>query len=210
MALENQIRTLNWKSNIDQITNVALSGKRHKAYFGNQYWSFTLQTPPLSREDFQNNFAVLFNDIDETAIIEVKPSILHDGKGRVSATVKTAGTFSIASTSRGQDSIFINLDDTSGAGMLLTHGDFFQLGTHKKLYMITDNDVPLDPAIYGGAPASTDRIMHFPKQIQASGNNTSIKFSDLTVQVVGIGDTNEVETDVDGIFVFEKEVREVY
>ncbi|MEK9696190.1 MAG: hypothetical protein VW270_10510 [Candidatus Poseidoniales archaeon] len=210
MALEDQIRTLDWKSNFEESTNVALSGKRHKAFFGNHYWSFRLQTPPLTREDFQNNFAVLFNEIDTTATIQIKPGILHDGKGGASATNPTSGTYTISSTTRGQDSVFIDLDDATGAGMRATFGDFFQLGTHDKLYMIRDHNVSLDPTDYGGAPVSTDRVYIHPPQIQGSASNTSIKFNDLSVKVVGIGDTNEFKTNRDGYFVFEKEVREVY
>ncbi len=210
MALENRIRAINWRSNVETIKNVALSGKRYTADFGHQFWSFTIQTPPLTRTQFQDDFAVLFNDTETGATIDVKPGILHDGKGRVSATVQTSGTFSIAQVAAMGDNIQINLDDTSGAGMLLTYGDFLQFGTHKKIYMINDNNVPLDPAVYGGAPTGTDRVYIFPPFIEPIANNTSVKFNDLSVQVIAIGETNSFSTNQDGLFVFEKEVREVF
>jgi len=37
-----------------------------------------------------------------------------------------------------------------------------------------------------------------------------VRVNDLSVKVVGIGPTNEFRTNEDGVYVFSKEVREVY
>ena len=211
MALETQLRALDWKSNNELIINTAISGKRYKASFGHQYWSFKIQTPPLTREDYQNNFAVLFNNIDDTAVIDVKPGVLHDAKGRVSTTTSPAGAglLETSSRSRGSSSIFIELLDYSTAGMHLTFGDFFQYTDHKKIYMINTNDASLDPDDWGGAPTTAGDYGIFPDLIK-DVSTQNIKFNDLSVQVTALGETSEVKTDRDGYFVYEREVREVY
>ena len=88
-------------------------------------------------------------------------------------------------------------------------GDFFQYTDHKKIYMINTNDASLDPDDWGGAPTTAGDYLIFPSLIK-NVSTQNIKFNDLSVQVVAIGETTEVDTDRDGYFVYEREVREVY
>jgi hypothetical protein len=211
MALEDQIRALNWKSNYEKLTNTALSGKRYTADFGQQYWSFEIETPPLTRTDFQNNFAVLFNDIDNTAVINVKPSLLHDAGGRVGYTDPSSIGPSVLESplaSRGASQIYFELFDTTTDGMALTFGDFIQFANHDKIYMISEN-ASLDSGDWGGAPTTAGPFLISPALMKATTTG-NVRVNDLSVKVVGIGPTNEFRTNEDGVYVFSKEVREVY
>ena len=211
MALENRIRAINWRSNVEIIKNVALSGKKYTADFGHQYWSFTIQTPPLTRAQFQDDFAVLFNDTENGATLDIKPGIFHDANGSVDTTTSPsgAGVLETASRSKGASVIDFELVNTSTAGMSLSFGDFFQFTDHKKIYMINTDDASLDPANFGGAPCTTAQYSFFPSVIKKTSTQ-NVKFNDLSVQVIALGETNSFSTNQDGLFVFEKEVREVY
>ena len=211
MALENRITAINWQSNVETIKNTALSGKRYVADFGHQYWSFTIQTPPLTREQFQDDFAVLFNNTESATTLDIKPGIFHDANGSVDTTTSPsgAGVLESAARSKGANVIDFELTDTSTAGMSLSFGDFFQFADHKKIYMINTDDASLDPANFGGAPCTTAQYSFFPRLIKQTSTG-NVKFNDLSVQVIALGETNSFSTNQNGLFVFEKEVREVF
>ena len=212
MALEDQIRTLNWQSNYDTIQNTSINGKNWITNYGHQYWSFKIQTPALTREDFQNNFFVLFNDIDGGAKINVKPPIIKDAAGRLGYTdPSTVGPFVLTGSGAGGggplvNTIYVDLIDDTTAGMELTYGDFVQFANHNKVYRITGNH-SLDPDEWGGAPTQGEIIIT-PKLIKRVSNQY-IKINDIALTVLGIGDTIEYKTDRNGYYIFEKEVREV-
>jgi hypothetical protein len=211
MALEDRIQTLNWKSNFETIQNTSINGKNYITDYGHQFWSFTIQTVPLTREQFQTDFAVLFNDIDGGAKINIKAPKLNDAEGRVGFTdPSTLGTQTGSGVGGGgplTTRIEIDLLDNSTAGMSLTFGDFVQFGNHNKIYMVNGN-ASLDPDDYGGAPVAGEFSITPPLIKQVSGAN-NIYFNNLEVTVIGIGETSEYATDQDGYFIFEKEVREV-
>lgn len=212
MALEDQIRTLNWQSNYDTIQNTSINGKNYITNYGHQYWSFKIQTPPLTRADFQNNFLVLFNDIDGGAKINVKPPILNDAEGRPGYTdPSTLGPTVLVGNGAGGGgplvtTIYVDLFDETTAGMQLTFGDFVQFANHDKVYMVNGN-YTLDPDEWGGAPTYGEFTITpaLIKRVQ----NQYIKINDIALTVVGIGDTVEYRTDRNGYYIFEKEVREI-
>lgn len=209
MALEDRIQTLNWKSNFETIQNTSLNGKNYITDYGHQFWSFTIQTVPLTREQFQSEFAILFNDIDGGAKINVKPPILNDAEGRVGFTDPSSLGALTASSAKSPltTTIGVDLVTSATAGMQLTFGDFVQFATHNKIYMINGNH-SLDPDDYGGAPTEGSFDIT-PPLISSISSGTNINFNNLAVTVIGVGETSEYSTDQDGYFVFEKEVREV-
>tara|TARA_S200002703_G_scaffold7935_1_gene8168 strand:+ start:14913 stop:15548 length:636 start_codon:yes stop_codon:yes gene_type:complete len=210
MALEDQIRTLNWKSNWNNEVNTSINGKTYVADFGNHYWSFTIETPPITRADFQNNFFVLFNDIDSTARIQIKAPVINDAEGRPGSTDPSGvGPTQLIGTGFAgayPTDVTVDLLDDTTVGMELTNGDFVQFANHGKVYMVNGNH-SIDPNDYGGSPTQ-GQITVTPPLIKTVSNQ-DMKINDISVNVVAIGDTVEYQTDVDGLFVFSKEVREV-
>jgi len=212
MALEDQIRTLNWRSNWNNIVNTSINGKTYVADYGGHYWSFTIETPPITRADFQNNFFVLFNDIDSTARIQIKPPVINDAEGRPGYTdPSTIGPTVLTGSGAGggipyPTLVYVDLIDETTAGMQLTNGDFVQFANHGKVYMVNGNH-SLDPDDWGGAPTQGE-ITVTPGLIKTVSNQ-DMKINDIALNVIGIGDTIEYKTNRDGYFVFSKEVREV-
>ena len=67
-------RSLNFKDNRPTLVNQTLSGKKQVRQIGSQYFSFTVQMPPLQREKAQEVFAFYKN---KKVLLRTLPLLHH-------------------------------------------------------------------------------------------------------------------------------------
>jgi len=188
-------RSLNFKDNRPTLVNQTLSGKKQVRQIGSQYFSFTVQMPPLQQEKAQEVFAFLqkqkgsFEDFTIVAPLDN----LGAGKAETDIQVVTAHT-------SGDASIVLDGFTASQTGALKA-GDIIKFANHSKVYMV-QSDIDSD-----GTGALT--VLISPNLVASLADNEAVTVNKPSFTVYL--ESNEImySTDASGFYSISFDVREV-
>ena len=188
-------RSINFKDSRPTLLNQTLSGKKQVRQIGSQYFSFTVQMPPMQQEKSQEVFAFLqkqkgsFEDFTITAPLD------NLGAGKSETDILVAGTHTA-----GDASIALDGFTASQTGALKA-GDLIKFANHSKVYMI-QSDINADSS---GALT----VLISPNLVTALTDNLAVTVNkpQFTVYL----ESNEImySTSASGFYTISFDVREV-
>jgi hypothetical protein len=126
-------RSLNFKNNRPTLLNQTLSGRRQVRQIGSQYFSFTVQMPPLQQDKAQEVFAFLQKQKGSFGDFTIGAPLDNLGAAKAETDIQVVGSHIAGDAS-------INLDGfTASQQNALKAGDLVRFDNHSKVYMVTDN-----------------------------------------------------------------------
>ena len=188
-------RVFNFSSNRPNTTAYTLSGKRSVKQFAAQYFSFSVQLPPMNQADFQAFYAFLVKQKGsfETFTFEYPLDNLGADKGETDILVN--GALAIGSTTIAMDGF-----NASTTGVLKA-GDFIKFANDTKIYMVTAD---ADSNASGQADISIE-----PPLQDAVVDNEAVTVNKPSFKVALVQDDVLYSTDASGFFSLSFDVREV-
>jgi len=189
-------RSLNFKDNRPNLLNQTLSGKRQVRQIGSQYFSFTVQMPPLQQEKAQEVFAFLQKQKGSFETFTIQPPLDNLGTSKDETDILTMNTFAA-----GTEAVFA--DGFSQSTNLLRAGDLIKFAGHSKVYMITA-DVDEN-----GAGTTRGILNISPPLVASVANNESITVNKPSFTVYLESDEIMYSTDASGFYSISFDVREV-
>jgi hypothetical protein len=190
-------RVFNFMSNRPNNTAYTLSGKRSVKQFSAQYFSFSVQMPPMNQTDFMPFYAFLTKQKGSfsTFTFEYPLDNLGAGKGETDILVNEASGKALGSTSIDLDG-FAN--STTG---VLKAGDFIKFANDTKIYMVTAD---------ADSNASGETTINIEPPLQdAVVNNEAVTVNKPSFKVALMQDDLLYNTDASGFFTISFDVREV-
>ena len=186
-------RSLNFKDNRPTLLNQTLSGKKQVRQIGSQYFSFTVQMPPLQQEKAQEVFAFLQKQKGSFETFTIQAPLDNLGASKDETDILTTNTFAVGNTQIAAD----GFSQTTGA---LKAGDLIKFANHSKVYMIAE-----DANASGGSATVTIS----PPLVASLANNESITVNKPSFTVYL--ESNEImySTDASGFYNISFDVREV-
>ena len=151
-------RSISFTSNSPTLINQTLSGRRQARQIGAQYFSFTVQMPPLQQEKAQEVFAFLNKQKGSFDTFTIKAPLDNLGVGKDETDIDVSF---ISSTSAGIEQVILE-GFTATTSNVLKSGDLIQFANHNKVYMVrgdVDTDglghatVNITPALVDGVDA---------------------------------------------------------
>lgn len=202
----NFVRSYNFQNNYNTTTFKSINGKKYVTDYGNSYWSFTIQSAPVTLGDLKRKFLSVFNAdyaTTSTVTIENAEGKFNDESSGGSITViadanigatafKAIGS---SKTLKAGTLIQANNSGVSSIGGTSTP----QFDKLNKTYMVTQ-----DVTVTG---SGNDVVNIFPPLI-APLNGLDINLT-ANVKVTPISDTVVTRTDQNGYYTYSRDVREV-
>ena len=188
-------RSLNFKDNRPTLVNQTLSGKKQVRQIGGQYFSFTVQMPPLQQERAQEVFAFLQKQKGSFEDFTIVAPLDNLGAGKAETDIQVVG----AHTS-GDASIVLDGFTASQTGALKA-GDIIKFANHSKVYMV-QSDIDSD-----GTGALT--VLISPNLVASLADNEAVTVNKPSFTVYL--ESNEImySTDASGFYSISFDVREV-
>lgn len=188
-------RTLNFKDNRPTLVNQTLSGRKQVRQIGSQFFSFTVQMPPLTQSDSQAIFAFLQKQKGSFENFTIAHPLDNLGASKAETDILVNGSHTASDASIALDGFTAN---TTGA---LKAGDLIKFASHTKVYMV-QTDIDSD-----GSGALT--VLISPNLISSLADNEAVTVNrpSFTVYL----ESNEImySTDPTGLFSISFDVREV-
>ena len=188
-------RSINFKDNRPTLLNQTLSGKKQVRQIGSQYFSFTVQMPPLQQEKSQEIFAFLQKQKGSFEDFTIVAPLDNLGAGKSETDIQVVG----AHTS-GDASIVLDGFTASQTGALKA-GDIIKFANHSKVYMV-QSDIDSD-----GTGALT--VLISPNLVASLADNEAVTVNKPSFTVYL--ESNEImySTDASGFYSISFDVREV-
>lgn len=121
---------ISFQDNRPTLINQTLSGSRTVRQIGGQYFSFTVQMPPMKQENAQAYFAFLQKQKGKSEHFTIKAPLNNLGGTHLETDVKVVGSQAIG------DSL-IEVDGlTNNQAGAFKAGDVIKFANHNKVYMI--------------------------------------------------------------------------
>ena len=188
-------RSLNFKDNRPTLLNQTLSGKRQVRQIGSQYFSFTVQMPPLQQEKAQEVFAFLQKQKGSFEDFTIVAPLDNLGVGKAETDIQVVG----AHTS-GDASIVLDGFTASQTGALKA-GDIIKFANHSKVYMV-QSDIDSD-----GTGALT--VLISPNLVASLADNEAVTVNKPSFTVYLENNEIMYSTDASGFYSISFDVREV-
>ena len=188
-------RSLNFKDNRPTLLNQTLSGKKQVRQIGSQYFSFTVQMPPLQREKAQEVFAFLQKQKGSFEDFTIVAPLDNLGAGKAETDIQVVG----AHTS-GDASIVLDGFTASQTGALKA-GDIIKFANHSKVYMV-QSDIDSD-----GTGALT--VLISPNLVASLADNEAVTVNKPSFTVYLENNEIMYSTDASGFYSISFDVREV-
>ena len=188
-------RSLNFKDNRPTLLNQTLSGKKQVRQIGSQYFSFTVQMPPLQQEKAQEVFAFLQKQKGSFEDFTIVAPLDNLGAGKAETDIQVVG----AHTS-GDASIALDGFSASQTGALKA-GDIIKFANHSKVYMV-QSDIDSD-----GSGALT--VLISPNLVASLADNEAVTVNKPSFTVYLESDDIMYSRDASGFTSISFDVREV-
>ena len=188
-------RSLNFKDNRPTLLNQSLSGRRQVRQIGSQYFSFTVQMPPLQQDKAQEIFAFLQKQKGSSGDFTIGAALDNLGAGKAESDIQVVGSHVAGDAS-------IDLDGfASSQANALKAGDLVRFNGHSKVYMVQNN-------IDSNADGSL-QLMISPNLVTSLANNEAVVVNKPKFKVYL--ESNEImySTDASGFYSISFDVREV-
>jgi hypothetical protein len=185
-----EFAALDFRSNVTVRTTTTISNRMQRAKVGGQFYSFKLQSRPMTRAEFMPIYAFLIQQDGqfETFTVEL-PGNLSSSRGTAAGTVTSTGSVAAG----------VKAAAVSGGTGTLKKGDIIKFSNHDKVYMLTEDVASLASATLNFYPALTTAIT----------NSTTVGYSNIKITVMQTNDVNQYQTGIDNKFKYELEVQEV-
>ena len=188
-------RSLNFQDNRPTLLNQTLSGKKQVRQIGSQYFSFTVQMPPLQQEKAQEVFAFLQKQKGSFEDFTIVAPLDNLGAGKAETDIQVVG----AHTS-GDASIALDGFSASQTGALKA-GDIIKFANHSKVYMV-QSDIDSD-----GSGALT--VLISPNLVASLADNEAVTVNKPSFTVYLENNEIMYSTDASGFYSISFDVREV-
>ena len=188
-------RSLNFKDNRPTLLNQTLSGRKQVRQIGSQYFSFTVQMPPLQQEKAQEVFAFLQKQKGSFEDFTIVAPLDNLGAGKAQTSVQVVG-----SHTAGDASIALNGFSNSQTGALKA-GDLIKFANHSKVYMV-QVDIDSDS---GGALT----VLISPNLVASLADNEAVTVNKPSFTVYLENNEIMYSTDASGFYSISFDVREV-
>ena len=188
-------RSLNFKDNRPTLVNQTLSGKKQVRQIGSQYFSFTVQMPPLQQEKAQEVFAFLQKQKGSFEDFTIVAPLDNLGAGTAETDIQVVG-----SHVSGDASIVLDGFTASQTGALKA-GDIIKFANHSKVYMV-QSDIDSD-----GTGALT--VLISPNLVASLADNEAVTVNKPSFTVYLENNEIMYSTDASGFYSISFDVREV-
>jgi hypothetical protein len=185
----------NFASNRPNSTTYTLSGKRSVKQFAAQYFSFSVQMPPMKQSDFQAFHAFLVKQKGSFDTFTFQYPLNNLGADKNNASVVVNGVHAIGDSTIAMDGFTVSTNDVFKAG------DLIKFNGHNKVYMVTGD---ANSSAGGAATISIE-----PPLQAALANNEDIDTNQPSFTVALVQDDLLYATDASGFFSLSFDVREV-
>lgn len=188
-------RVFNFASNRPNNTAYTLSGKRSVKQFSAQYFSFSVQMPPMNQADFQAFYAFLVSQQGSFQTFTFEYPLDNQGADKGETDIQVTGALAI-----GSNTIAMHGFSASTTGVLKA-GDFIKFANDTKIYMVTAD---ADSTAGGGASIQIE-----PPLQDAVVTNEAVTVNKPSFKVALVQDDLLYSTDASGFFSLTFDVREV-
>jgi hypothetical protein len=186
----------NFSSNRPNSTAYTLSGKRSVKQFAAQYFTFSVQMPPMNQADFMQFYSFLVKQKGSFDTFTFQYPLENQGVDKAQTDIAVNGSASAGATQVPMDGFSTSTND------VLKAGDIIKFANHNKIYMITDDE----NANSSGEVAAVD--IEPPLQA-AVVNNEAVTVNQPSFTVALQQDDLVYSTDAAGFFTLSFDVREV-
>jgi len=188
-------RVFNFTSNRPNNTSYTLSGKRSVKQFAAQYFSFSVQMPPMKQSDFQQFYAFLVKQKGSFEDFTFEYPLDNLGADKAETDILANGVQAIGDSTIAMDGFSVSTDD------VLKGGDLIKFSGHDKVYMVT-GDV--------NSNASSQATVSIEPPLQAAlADNEAVTVNKPSFTVALVQDDVLYSTDAAGFFTLSFDVREV-
>ncbi len=188
-------RSLNFKDNRPTLLNQTLSGKKQVRQIGSQYFSFTVQMPPLQQEKAQEVFAFLQKQKGSFEDFTIVAPLDNLGAGKAETDIQVVG-----SHTSGDATIALDGFSASQTGALKA-GDLIKFASHSKVYMVRDTADSLS--------AGEMTLTIEPNLVASLADNEAVTVNKPSFTVYLESDEIMYSTDASGFYSISFDVREV-
>ena len=189
------IKAIQVGSNRPVSTNYTLSGKRSVRQFASQYFTFSVEMPPLTQTQFQTISGYLISKKGAFNTFDFGYPIDNLGVDKNSSNVKTRTTHTTGATSIACDGFSASTND------VVKVGDLIKFAGHNKVYVVT-GDVNSNGASQGSIGIE-------PPLQSDLANNEVVDLNKPNVTVSLLQDDLIYSSDPTGLFYLSFELREV-
>ena len=188
-------RSINFKDNRPTLLNQTLSGKKQVRQIGSQYFSFTVQMPPLQQEKAQEVFAFLQKQKGSFEDFTIVAPLDNLGAGKAETDIQVVG-----SQSAGDSQIELDGFSASQSGALKA-GDLIKFANHSKVYMVRST-------IDSEADGTLDLLIS-PNLVASLADNEAVTVNKPSFTVYLENNEIMYSTDASGFYSISFDVREV-
>ena len=188
-------RSLNFKDNRPTLVNQTLSGKKQVRQIGSQYFSFTVQMPPLQQEKAQEVFAFLQKQKGSFEDFTIVAPLDNLGAGKSETDIQVVGAHTSGDASIALDGFTAN---QTGA---LKAGDLIKFSGHSKVYMVQSD---IDSDVSGALT-----VLISPNLVTSLANNEAVTVNKPSFTVYLENNEIMYSTDASGFYSISFDVREV-
>ena len=203
------VRAVNFKDNKPNLITTTLSGRRQTKSQGQQFFSFTIQTPPLKTADLKPILGFISKQRGQFESFQITLPNLSTPAGSI-----TSNTLAVNGAHNAGDTTITVDGGTASASGYLKAGDLIRFidttstvngvakANNVKVYMVTD-DLDLD-----GSGAGTLNIQ--PGLIDGVDNNSTVETNGVQFTVFLERGAQEYQMGVQGLTQMEFDVREAF
>src|SRR6056300_110492 len=188
-------RSLNFKNNRPTLLNQTLSGRRQVRQIGSQYFSFTVQMPPLQQEKAQEVFAFLQKQKGSFEDFTIVAPLDNLGAGKAETDIQVVNAHVSGDASIALDGFTAN---QTGA---LKAGDLIKFANHSKVYMVRDTADSLS--------AGEMTLTIEPNLVASLADNEAVTVNKPSFTVYLENNEIMYSTDASGFYSISFDVREV-
>ena len=190
-----KFRAINFQDNRPSLVNQTLSGHKSARQIGAQYFSFTVQMPPLTQEDAQSIFAFLQKQKGAYENFTIQYPLTNLGADKSQTDIVVNGIHA------SQDATIAMDGFTASTTGILKAGDMIKFANHTKVYMVQDD---VDSNASGEATISIS-----PNLVAGLADNTAVTVNQPSLTVYLSTGELMYATDPSGFFSISFDVREV-
>lgn len=191
--------TTNFSSQTTSRVTVSVSGKTQRIKTGQQFFTFKLKSPKMTRLQVDADFSFIAAQDGQVESFTIVPPVISSSKGTASGTVTVVNATSSApvlSLAAGSKNVGV-----SGGSGTLKKGDLIKFSNHDKVYMLTA-DANLDGS-------TVDQLSFYPPLTTAlTGGGQTITYNSVPFKVYLNSDTATFSTSTDGLHQYEISVNE--
>ena len=186
-------RALQFKDNRPILLNQTLSGKKSARQIGAQYFSFTVQMPPVDQLKAQEIFAFLSKQKGGYENFTIAAPLNNKGTSHSETDILVNGATSAGASA-------VPMDGFSHTNHALRAGDLIKFAGHSKVYMVQDE-------VTASGGSATVNIQ--PNLVADVADNEAVTTNKPLFNVYLANDEIRYTTDTSGFYNISFDVREV-